>query len=989
MSKKIFGDTDYYTTKELFDHKAKNGKHYDSEVNKVTNDLVPSGQFFTLFTEDDPFKAYIQWYGTFYFELPFDNGFDWRTFITYTKDLDVADRRCALFALFAAKNEQSEKWTYRFYDGKIYFLRDDFFAIEDYMEIDLPVEELPSEYTKSVVSTLLTLLADNGTQKNNIRKDDLKYLYTVNFPEITRKIYSYNRTWDGWFGYILQPNFKDRFLSYDDYLKADGTVIKTVRISEWNWETKENEVQGACQALQVEYDSDNLEDVYKYNKLVYECLVTAGYLEIKDDINRIYANTDWCLRNDLANIFNKLEIFQLCVNTINAKTGEHNRGMETKLIKYIHEILTSFSLKFQKLKRDIMKNSDPVEWYPNIQNVSSRSEYWKSLYDLFNVGITTLAVDYETYFNNGYKWLYGPIREGSLNNLVLVNNIKKQDNSVEITRSEHTTGENEEQYTWYEYDVDDRKIITTTRIEKDYLGNEYMFNIQQYFYYLMEYYYRREYDPEYPDANDYRPVEIYASAFDLVPDLLEDNILAFLQSDIQKMGQFVFNDQTQYTSQEALRNLLGLKKYVVDDISYFERIWEMFTLPDTINRYAVSKCKISREMPLINTSSMMSYAFVPGRTSNDTFTYGNGVVELYLSTNPITDLIENYDQLIRFSSLILVAPSTNYSEAEQDEDHTPWILKGHALTNNTLKTADLVKLINNSIEKTLYKVYMFVFKVNDEIIRFPRLEFDFTGVPYTVAPEIPELDNIEQNVYFNFITSVNSIERQMALVMKSICDKCTTIVKQFPNNNSIYQLECYDQEELRKFYDTFSVFIEFEDQLQYALSSLVQNTWFQNIISRLSTTAQNLYALRITGGRYSLDGDFLPVQYVSTLRSAFNSIVQKESLKYYYYNIGTTSSPSYLSPEITNSFYKSIYWDRASDWLESFITGLDKNPPYISDIRVYSKAPEYFIRLYSCEKNDSTVPNIIMSPYTTENSESLNDYVTNSGFSKVTTFSIE
>ena len=140
MSRKIFGDTDYYTTKELFDNKAKDGKFYASRVNKVSNDLVPWDNALTLFTEDNPFKSYIQWNGTYYFELPFDNGADWRTFITYTTDLDIADRRCALFALFETKNEHSEEWIYKFDDGKIYFLRDDFFAIENYMDIDLPVE---------------------------------------------------------------------------------------------------------------------------------------------------------------------------------------------------------------------------------------------------------------------------------------------------------------------------------------------------------------------------------------------------------------------------------------------------------------------------------------------------------------------------------------------------------------------------------------------------------------------------------------------------------------------------------------------------------------------------------------------------------------------------------------------------------------------------------------------------------------------------------
>ena len=72
--------------------------------------------------------------------------------------------------------------------------------------------------------------------------------------------------------------------------------------------------------------------------------------------------------------------------------------------------------------------------------------------------------------------------------------------------------------------------------------------------------------------------------------------------------------------------------------------------------------------------------------------------------------------------------------------------------------------------------------------------------------------------------------------------------------------------------------------------------------------------------------------------------------------------------------------------LDDFMEGL---PPYISDIRIYKKVPRYFTYTYACKRSDSSVPNIIMSHYKQEDNEALNDYVTSSGFSEVTTFSIK
>lgn len=987
MTRQFPGDTDYYTTKDLFEHKAEDAHSYVSQVNKATNDLFILFAW-KIFKNDNPFQVYINWGQRYYFALPFDNGPDWRTFITYIGDLELEDRRCALYALFYADKTQDSQWVYSFPPGYIYFLRDDFFALESYMDVDLPVESLPDYYTKKMIETVFSDLKNNYTLNNSepiksttiyLRKDDLTYL-TLDLPEIVKKIYTYNRTWDKWFGYVLQPNRKDHFLSYDEYQKADGTNIQTVRISEWNSETKKQEIKNACVELQTEYESTVLEEVYKYNQLVYECLVTAGYLEIKDDINRIYANTDWCLRNDLANMFVKLDVFQFGVQTIVQKIGEFNQEMFSKLIKYINDILTSFATKFDKLKQDIMVPGKPVYWYPNSRNVSSRSDYWKPLYDLFNFGLTTLAVDFDEYFNKGYKWLYSPMEVGSVNNLLIVNDDKEQSNSVQI-QSENN-----------EYIVDGRKIITTTQIETDYLGNKYMFNIQQFFYYLMEHYYRREYDSNDTGVNDYRPLDIYAAAFDLVPAIQENNILAFLQSDVQKIVQFISNEGISYTTQEELRNYLKDYQYIVPSISYFERIWEMFTLPDTINRYAVSKCRICRAFEDVNTQSVMNYTFTPGMTEDDIFNSSYVMIELYLSVKPITDLIENYDQLIRFSSLILVAPSTNYSETEQDEDHRPWILKGHALTNNTLKTADLVNLVNNSIEKTLYKVYMFVFKdlTTDEIVRFPRLEFDFTGVPYTEAPEseILDMQNIGQNEYLEYINRIDNLEYQMALVFKTTCEKCITEITTLSDGYTVYQLECYDQEELQKFYNTFSVFFNFENDLGESLKTLSDNEWFYNALERLNTDDEKqAFTKRITRGRMQLVESesseivLTPTDTIINLDKDFHVIVNKLDSSYSYYK----TERGFLSPKIEYSGYKYMYWQVMGDLIDKFMEGLS---PYISDIRIYRKAPNYFTYMYAGEKTNSSVPGIIMSHYNREDNDTLNGYIS-SELSNVTIFSIE
>lgn len=997
MSRKIFGDTDYYTTKELFDYKAKDGKHYDSGVNKVTNDLVPSNTFLTVYTQDEPFKVWIDWDKTYYFELPLGNGSDWRTFITYTNELDVNDRRCALYALFYSDITRNDKWIYKFYDENIYFLRDDFFSIEDYIDIDLPVENLPNYYTKHVIDTLLKVLSEKGgVRSDNVRKDDLKGLYIDHFPEITKKIYTYDRTWDGWFGYILKPNYKDHFLSYDEYQKADGTIITTVRVSAWDRETKEQEIQEACDVLQLEYDSENLEDVYEYNKLVYDCLVTAGYLEIKDDINHIYANTDWCLRNDLANMIEKLEVFLVGIQTINESTGLHNPEMESKLLEYIRIILNTFRGKFENLKQNIMVTGNPVYWYPNIQNVSSRSEYWKPLYDLFNFGLTTLAVDFGTYFNNGYKWLYGPMIDGLYTNLVIIkidpSEEQEEGNHLEISHSDN------DEYTVNSYIIDgtqmipSKKIVTSRLIETDYLGNEHTFNIQQFFYYLMEHYYRREFDSGDVSAYDYRPLDIYAAAFELVPAINDNNILAFLQGDVQTIGQFIFNEEYFYTTQEALRKYLKEFYYTVPDISYFERIWEIFTLPDTVNRYAVSKCKICRAFGA--NQSIMDYTFLPGQTVDNILDSSYVVVELYLSRFPITD--ENYNTLLDNNLLMLIAPSTHYSKTQQDENHRPWILKDHVLTNNTRETVDLV---GGGYQEKLYKVYMFVFKniVNEEIVRFPRLEFDFSGVPYTVTPEIPDMQTIDQEAYLDYINTIDNLEYQMALIFKTTCEKCTNVIKEMSNGYTgftIYQLECYDQEELQKFYNTFSVFFEFETALETSLETLSQNTWFQGAINNLDTDdKKNAYVKRLTRGRLQLsEGALTPTSTITELENDFHVIVKRFDSEYVtypiysYYNTGTFEHPNFLSPRVQDSQNKYQYWYNMNALLDDFMEGL---PPYISDIRIYKKVPRYFTYTYACKRSDSPVPTIIMSHYKQEDNEALNDYVTSSGFSEVTTFSIE
>ena len=954
MSRKFIWDTDYYTTKDLFDKEGEDGDVYVKKVNKVTGDPFAAGSTFEC--SKDPFTAWIDWdtdslKTSLYFALPFGNGDDWWTFITTdttSPQLTWDEKRYMLYALFMTNANDG---IYKFKDGIIYFLRDDYFKIRDYMGISLPVENLSEDYTTKQPTTLFNVIRNSGHIGDFPMPIDEMWLIKNGGdykPDITFKIATYNRTYIGWFGYVFQPNCKSHFLSYDQFQKSNGEIINTVRIIPWDNESVNAAVTKACSdSILKEQNTGNVENFSNnYNKALYNCLVAAGLSEIEDDIKRIYENTDWCLRNDLQTMINKLDNFNNNLGNIyNATT---NLSYAVQYIKNIFDnfadytttlkdrIMSTGTIRYWKGENRMRVMENGTVWYTKLSPNDSRQECWRPLQELFMPGLTTLAIDFPTLYNNGFKWLYGPIEISDLISLRLVQS--KVTGSVNITETDGT------------YKVGDHTIITTQNFDN------IPFNIQKYFYWLVKNYNRNA------GKNEYNPLEIYSTAYGMNTLLKnlnqESKILIFLQRDVGKI--LSYTDNLMYTTQTVLAMALTEYTRQFDSIKYLERFWEIFMLPDTIERYAVARSKMYRVS--VENLSMQIYRFEPGAVDSKILKNGGAIIQMRLKELNV-EIANNW----------LIVPDNTYHGEAGD-----WFLYKSQISENRENT---VIIDGNEYEK----VYYFHFEFNNQTLDIPWMQFDLSDVPYTKAPEVEDLTDMSMFEYLEYMTEVNYQQLQMLDVLINICEECCKdlgTINKDGNNYSVFGLESYDQEQLQRFYPIYNAFCDYEEEICNKIQDLNdlltdQQSWLYKALE--ITEDKNDFIVKITSSRFTyntnrIDRDLTVEGYLGLIRTNFNTIVQlvEESNQYKYY---TTIDP--ISSDLTNSGAKQWLWDNSKTEVEDYRNILSNSatvPIYIENIQLYYKYHEnhafnyiYILRIPDDTNPGTITPKLVMSSHNYDN----------------------
>ena len=820
MSRKIWGDTDYYSTTELFKNKGKDVDSYMPAVNKVSNDFI--GFFFRPFDYvDNPFRCWINWDEFISFSVPFnsdenhvENLYDWWDFITHPEDIEVEDRRCILYSFFITDKVNTANYLHTIQDKLIYFLRDDWFKIEAYLNIDLPVENFTSEWTKNQISTLCQKLEEKKVPLE-IRKNDLHYIDPeATYPAITKSFLSYDRTWDGWFGYVFKPNqVTNKFLSYDVYRSTEEYTrdIPTVRISNWNSETMLME-------LDEKLDDSLPTDQAGFNEYLLDCLFIAGIVYLGRDIHNVYENVDWCLRNDLEILFNKLEDFRISLNKIKMKISDSI----DLAIENFKNLLNNYEDKLNNLKGEIRtEGGEYTQWYLNQSTTEMRQECWLQLYQLFWSKLQTLAVNFTKWYNDGFKYFK--------DNVIVEEKINAENDGIRIIKIGNQEGDH------YELnDIAGTKLITT----QPYQGID--FNIQEYLYYLLVNY----------SGN---PMDIYYTVFDANPDFGNNNILMFLENDLK-----VINSKTGETAidQESAVEYISRFFRYFDSINELDSIWKVFKSTDIFNRYMVTRAKIYRITN--NLQGIWRYKFAPG-SSDD-----SGRIQFWLTKEPVTDPKYEFKEEDK-----IILPESEYDS---------WFLKGKQLIINTEDTVTID-------EDIWYKSYWFKYKDGSDTFMFPRLRFDFSTLPYSEPPEVPTEWTQEE------IDKVNMIQVRMAYGLYLLCKICTQTLGDYLDY-TIYQVECYDGEELKYFYNYMNAFITYEQNLQESLSN-----------------------------RPSID----------QLVSAFEQIIKYVDDTWTYYNN--------TSADLSNSPYRAFYWNNLSNELINFLKNITE---IVSDINIYRLNPDMF-----------------------------------------------
>ena len=989
MSRKIWGDTDYYTTKELFEAEGKDGETYDKRVNKVTNDLFVHGFAFDCEKnpyEDPQFIAWISWATdalntNLYFALPFGDGNKWWTFITTditSPTLTIDEKRYMLYALFMSAESRAYDWIYTFNNGTIYFLRDDYFKIRDYMGIDLPVEHLSDDYTLKQPTKLFNVLRDSGHIFDfPVPIDEMWLIKNGDYfnPEITFEIATYNRTYTGWFGYVFQPNCRDHFLSYDKFQKSNGEIIYTVRITEWRSSIINSAVSDACTQYKDKLDPNlqpeswTSENVRAYNDALYYCLYAAGLFEVEDDIKRIYNNTDWCLRNDLKIMIDKLDL--LCYNLQQIKNTTQTDSIDTKAIPYYRAIFNNFANLTSDLKNRIMtsgpiaywkggdrvkKNEEVTFWYTKLGPNDLREDCWEPFILLFTVETYTLAIDYPKLFDYGVRWLYKQLQDSDIEDLSIVQESKKQDESVEISYDEQNQV----------YKVDGTTTVITTQN-----FDNVPFNIQKYFYWLVENYNRNA------GKDEYNPLEIYSATFDmndLLIDLdLDSDILMFLRRDVGKILEYMI-DYT-YTTQLDLAAKLIIYKHTFNSIKYLERFWEIFMLPDTIERYAVARSRMYRVS--IDDLPIQVHMFEPGVSETEILSNGGAVIQLRLKELNV-EIANNW----------LIVPDITYHGSNGD-----WFLYGRQISENRENTV----IIGDAEYE---KMYYFHFEINGQSIDIPWLQFDLSDVPYTEAPEVKDLVDMSMVEYLEYMTEINYQQLQMLDVLINICEECCKYlgtINKDDNEYSIFGLESYDQEQLQRFYPIYSALIEYEEEICNKIGDLntllidqetqepEKQSWLYKALN--ITEDKNNFIIKITSGRFIYNGDTNKIErnhtvedYIGSIRTNFNTIVRLVENNQYKYYTSVTIDPITYSSDLIDSGSKRWLWYNGKTGLEDYkgtISNSATIPIYIENIQTYyrlyykqpinSEDPEYTFKYIYILYPDSNTPKLVMSGHDYDN----------------------
>lgn len=247
----------------------------------------------------------------------------------------------------------------------------------------------------------------------------------------------------------------------------------------------------------------------------------------------------------------------------------------------------------------------------------------------------------------------------------------------------------------------------------------------------------------------------------------------------------------------------------------------------------------------------------------------------------------------------------------------------------------------------------------------PWLQFNWSSIvpeDYTShVIETPYASTMDRATYVQFMTSTITVQMTVLRQLIAIADECIKIA-----TSDLYRLESYGITEIGQFADIVIKMIQNEQ---------VINTFVQDNIDKIKELlpqerdeSEAEWLSRITGGRSDVP------DYTSRIIDALEGIYADNQI---YEGIDTA---------ITNSESRRERWINIGNAFRYMRTILFN--VFVTDIRIYRKVPRYFTYTYACKRSDSPVPKIIMSHYTQEDN-ALNDYITSSGFSEVTTFLIK
>ena len=232
------------------------------------------------------------------------------------------------------------------------------------------------------------------------------------------------------------------------------------------------------------------------------------------------------------------------------------------------------------------------------------------------------------------------------------------------------------------------------------------------------------------------PLELFASIFNLHPILSTsggNNTILGLLGDINQIVNTENNNF--YVDQQQLYSICMDYETYYEGIDIYDSLWNLFKLPDTFNRYLASKARLYNYETDTH-KSLRNYYFKPGVEPENIYPLSGATIEIYLSKEQITDVLENYDNL----GMKKIIPSNTYND---------WFLKDKQISDITENTV----IINKEV---WYKVYLFKFSHSyGQSFTIPYLQFNVSDLPYKEKPRIDITLNTMTKDQFTFINSVN------------------------------------------------------------------------------------------------------------------------------------------------------------------------------------------------------------------------------------------